>query len=90
MKVLKKTVSGVTAFNFGSKCFKFLVKNFTSGDITVSFSEKMPEGETATIKAGMGQVVVDNEYLGGLPPYLHNAIYISGNGEVEVQALCHR
>lgn len=90
MKVQKKTINGVAKFDFGAKCAKFLVKNFTSGDITVSFSEQMPDGETATIKAGMGQIVVDNEYLGGLPPYLHEEIYVNGNGEVEVQALCHR
>lgn len=90
MLVQTKTVNGTEAFTFSEKCAKFLVKNFSRNDILVSFSSDMPANGSAKIKKGMGQVVVDNEWLAGLPPYTHDTIYIRGYGEVEVQAICHR
>lgn len=43
------------------------------------------------IASGMGQIVVENERLGGLETFKHDTIYVTGTGEVEVQQLCfHR
>ncbi|MCQ2059786.1 MAG: hypothetical protein MJY71_08185 [Bacteroidaceae bacterium] len=73
---------------FPTKCGKWLVKNFSENDLFVSFEEDATEAESVKIAAGMGQVVVDNEYLNG-EAFKHKSIYLSGNGEVEVQQLCH-
>lgn len=89
MKVIKQEISGKTPFDFGVKCSKFLVKNFSAADITASFSEDMPDDSTVTIKSGMGQIVVDNEHLGCVEAYSHKILYVDGSGEVEVQALCY-
>lgn len=90
MKVIKQAVSGKTAFDFGIKCDKFLIKNYSSADISVSFSEDMPADGTITIKAGMGQIVVENEHLGCVEAYAHSKLFIEGSGEVEVQAVCYQ
>lgn len=89
MKVIKQNVNGVTAFTFDKLSDKFLVKNFSENDITVSFSAEMPANETVTIKAGMGQVIFENEHLGCCAAYAHDTLYIDGSGEVEVQAICY-
>lgn len=73
---------------FEKLCGKYIVKNFTDGDIYVSFDEDFTEDNSVKIPAGFYQVVIANEYLGGLEIYKTKSIYIQGSGEVEVQQLC--
>lgn len=90
MKVKKVTVDGESKIEFDTFANNWLVKNLSENDLLVSFEEGCPAGETITIQPGMGQVVTENTYLGGLECYSHNAIYLKGNGEVEVQQLCFK
>ena len=70
-------------------CGKYMVKNFSDGDIYVSFDEDATEDNSVKIPAGYYQVVIANEYRGGLDIYKTKTIYIKGTGEVEVQQLCY-
>lgn len=90
MKVKKVNLNGETKVEFDTKSTNWLIKNFSENNLLVSFKEGCPEGDTITIQPGMGQVVAENTYLGGLECYYHKAIYLSGNGEVEVQQLCYK
>ena len=92
MKVKRVTLTSgvVSEVTFeGSFCGKWLVKNFSSGDIYASFDEDFTENNAIKIGSECGQVVIDNEYLGGLQVFKHDTIYLSGEGEIEVQQLCY-
>ena len=79
MKVKKVTLSGEMKVGFDTKCTSWLVKNLSENDLLVSFKAGTPEGETITIKPGMGQMITENTYLGGMECYYHNAIMITEN-----------
>lgn len=92
MRVKNVVLDGETAIEFPTKCLRFMVKNFSDGDILVSFVANPQADEVVKIKAGMGQVVVDNINLNSVSDYqefAHRTIYINGTGEVEVQQLCY-
>lgn len=92
MRVRNVVIDGETAIEFPTKCLRFMVKNFSSNDILVSFVPNPQADEFIKIKRGMGQVVVDNINLNSVADYqefAHSTIYINGSGEVEVQQLCY-
>ena len=68
---------------------KFLVKNFSSGLIWVTFQEDASTEDYITIAPGMGQVVVINERGDGAGSPKSGFIMVEAQdvGEVEVQAL---
>lgn len=89
MKIKRLTLTGeTTEVSFTTFCGDWLVKNFSDNDVYVSFDENLDEDEAVKIPSGYGQKVVDNKFLGGLDHFEHNAIYVKGTGEVEVQQLC--
>lgn len=90
LNVKRVTLIGVPqAVEFTTVCGKWLVKNFTSGDIYVAFNEDLVESAAVKIASGHGQVIVSNEYYDWNDEYKRNKIYIKGTGEVEVQQLCY-
>lgn len=91
LNLKRVTLSGATAaVTFNNKCGKYLVKNFTSGNIYVSFDSNLVEANSIKIAAGMGQVCLINEYYDWSQEVKTNTIYIKGSGEVEVQQLCYQ
>jgi hypothetical protein len=80
---------GAKAVTFNTVCGKWLVKNFTTGDIYVSFDSNLVESKAVKIAAGHGQVIVINEYYDWNDALKSNTIYVKGTGEVEVQQLCY-
>lgn len=90
LNLKRVTLSGSTeAVTFDNICRKYLVKNFTSGDIYVSFDSNLVEDNSIKIAAGMGQVCLINEHYERSLAVRTNTIYIKGSGEVEVQQLCY-
>lgn len=73
------------AFEFPSG--KYLVKNFGSGAIFVSFEESVASATSIKIASGMAQVCLINERGDGNGQPKQSSIWISGTGEVEVQQL---
>jgi len=90
MQQVKRIVlTGVEqAITFDYLCGKYLVKNFSSADIFVSFNAETPEEKSIKIPSESYQIVIVNEYLGSLEAYERKQIYIKGTGEIEVQQLC--
>ena len=82
--ILRKTLSGSwTEFAFDVPSNSFFVKNFTSAPIYVSFQNNDQTDASAKILPNMGEELCitrssDNPV---------GSIYVSGTGEVEVQAL---
>ncbi len=84
------TLTGaITPVTFNHKCGKWLVKNFSSADIYVSFESNLVESKAVRIASGHGQAIVINEYYDWNDDLKSNTIYIKGTGEVEVQQLCY-
>lgn len=88
-QIQRVTLEGeITEVAFDNLCGKYLIKNFSDEPIYVSFDEEFTEANSTKIAAGFYQVVIANEWLGGLDVYKTKSIYINGTGEVEVQQLC--
>lgn len=81
------TGSGFEEIAFAKEGIKFMVKNFTNGDIFVSFSEGATEDNSIKIPSGYYQLCVANEHGGSANAYNTDTLYIKGTGEVEVQEL---
>lgn len=81
------TAGQVGSVTFPTKCGKWLVKNFSDGDIFVSFDEDFNEEAAAKIAGGCAQVVVQTEFP-TVVDHKRDTIYLAGAGEVEVQQLC--
>lgn len=63
MKIIRNpTVAGTMMFEFDVKGYRFLVKNFTDGDVYASLKEGATKEESALIPAGAAQVLVKNEF----------------------------
>ena len=69
-------------FDFKAICY--FVKNYSNGDIFVSFEENDSENTSFKIKSGMGEEVAIS-YAG--KKYKTDTLYVKGTGEVEVQQL---
>lgn len=81
---------GFIKIEFPYPASKFLVKNFSSGDIAVTFQEDASTAEDyIVIAAGMGQAVVINERGDGAGSPKSDFIMVAaeGEGDVEVQEL---
>lgn len=90
MEILRKTLDGaVTEFDFGNvKSERFLVVNFSQGNMFASFDEDLDESKSAKIAAGMGRIILDSaRTIGGIEQYRHSKVYVKGTGECEVQAI---
>lgn len=87
-QVKRVTVSGLTEIQFDRYCGKYLVKNYSAGDIYVSFKENATTADSIRIASNMGQLCEINEQ-GGLngQDKADSIFVISGAGEVEVQQL---
>lgn len=90
LQVKRVTLIGITqAVEFDTVCGKWLVKNFTSGDIYVSLNEPLVEANAIKIASGYGQVITTNEHFAWSDDYKSKKIYVKGTGEIEVQQLCY-
>ena len=86
-QVQRITTSGITAVTFPNASGKYLVKNFSSGDIYVSFEETVAPATSIKIASQMAQVCQINERGGAVGQEKAFTIYVNGTGEVEVQQL---
>lgn len=78
----------ITQVHFNELCGEYLVKNFSDGDIYVSFESNVSDNQSIKIPSKSYQICVVNCYLGGLDYYKSKDIFMKGHGEVEVQQLC--
>ena len=82
--VLTKTLAGsYTAFTFTHAGRDFFVKNFTAGDILVSFNNSGSDDKAYKIGAGYGEEIT-------IPLALKaksKTIYVKGTGDVQVEQL---
>jgi len=78
LNIIRKEISGKEPFEFSLHKAEYIVKNFTSGDVYVSFEADAPDSESIKIPSMLGQLCtnVTNE---------SNTVYVKGTGEVEVQ-----
>ena len=85
--VIRKTLNGEwTEWDFGKPCKNFFVKNFSSGDIFVSFVNNDQESGSFKIASDYGEEVsIVQNHLGGQGETAK--IYVKGTGEVEIEAL---
>lgn len=80
-------MGGVQPIEFTTYGGQYLVKNFSGGDIYVSFEQTVSEGTSIKISTGFAQVCVINERDGMNGQAKAKTVYIKGTGEVEVQQL---
>lgn len=86
-QVKRKTLSGSwTEFAFPQPARKYFVKNYTSGDILVTFENDEIEDEAFKIKTGIGEEVSISSKM-NVQAYSKSSIFVKGTGEVEVQQL---
>lgn len=86
-QVKKVTLSGSwQKVSFENKATRFFVKNFSTGDIFVSFAENDTEDESFRIASGIAEEVAIS-YTNIRGKYAVNDIYVKGSGEIEVQQL---
>lgn len=86
--VLRKVLTGEwTEFKFDQKSRFFFVKNFTGGDIFVSFVDGDDESASVKIKSNTGEECAISFCGTDKSEFYVDAIYVIGTGEVEVQAL---
>ncbi len=78
---------GVSELEFDTYGGQYLVKNFSGGDIYVSFEDTVSEDTSIKISNGYAQVCVINERDGFNGQAKAKTLYIKGTGEVEVQQL---
>lgn len=86
-QVQRVAADGITAVAFPNNSGSWLVKNYSSTDIYVSFEPTVAPETSIKIASGMGQVCVISTKYGEQGQPKTNTIYINGNGEVEVQQL---
>lgn len=80
LNIFRKTISGKEAFEFEANSSEYIVKNFSDSDVFVSFDEDATHDKSIKIPSMFGQVCL-------APTNAVNAIYVDGNGEVEVQSI---
>lgn len=86
--VLRKTLEGDwTEFAFEKAGRFFFVKNFTDGDIFVSFEENTKEENCFKIASGVGEEVSISFEALDREEYKTKSVFVKGTGEVEVQGL---
>ena len=87
-QVQRVTLAGkATAVTLPYPSGKFIVKNFSGGDIYVSFESTVAPASSIRIASGYGQLCEINERGGAAGQEKTKTIYINGTGEVEVQQL---
>ena len=87
VKRVALTGEAMTVTFSGSFSGQYLVKNFSQGDIYVSFGLPIDTQTSIKIPTMCGQRCVINENGGANGQVKVNSIYIQGSGEVEVQQL---
>ncbi|MBQ6447132.1 MAG: hypothetical protein IJJ10_06670 [Bacillus sp. (in: Bacteria)] len=89
MKNVKRvTLTGNwTEVTFDEKAKNYFVKNFSDGDIYVSFEENDSENTSFKISSGIGEVLAINQTATSKPEHFTNTIYIKGTGEVEIEQM---
>ena len=88
LNIERFTLTGVEhAFTFEEERVKYMVKNFTAGDIYVAFKSGATQAKSIKIPSMSGQVCCAR--IAPPEPVLArtNTIYVTGTGEVEVQQL---
>lgn len=83
----RKIVSGETEFSFGLKSRNFLVKNFGSNAVYVSFESPVAQATAIKIEGGSYQYCSANVRVDRGMELDFDKIYVSGSGEVEVQQI---
>ena len=86
--VMRKTLDGSwTEFRFPERGKKYYVKNFTDGDIYISFaSADQSELSSFKMKSNMGEEFQMSYANRPWPFGLVYSIFVKGTGEVEVQS----
>ena len=72
---------------FDQKAKNYFVKNYTEGDIFVSFEENDDEDTSFKITSGIGEELAINQSALSKPENITDTIYVKGTGEVEVQQM---
>jgi len=86
--VKRKQLTGdYTPFTFSQNCTHFLVKNFTSNPVYVSFEPNTPDDEAVKISSMMAESMAISFSGENNPKFAVDTIYVKGVGEVEVEAL---
>ena len=85
--VIRKILTGSWAeFRFPERGKKYYVKNFTDGDIFVSFATDESEKTAFKVKSKMGEELQMSFANHPWPFGLVYSIWVKGTGEVEVQS----
>ena len=86
LQLQRVVLTGTTKqVQFSQNAAIYLVKNFTSGDIYVSFNSNLVESKAIKIASGYAQECCINENAMWHKNCNCNSIYVKGTGEVEVQ-----
>lgn len=87
-QVKRKVLNGSwVEFKFEYKALCFFVKNFTDGDILVSFENDGKEDEAFKIAKGTGEEIAISYGGANNNEHATNVLYVKGTGEVEIQEL---
>lgn len=85
--IIRKILTGDwEGFQFPERGRKYYVKNFTDGDIYVSFANDGIEATAFKMKSNMGEELQMGFATKAYPYGLVKVIYVKGTGEVEVQS----
>lgn len=86
--VMRKTLTGGwTKYEFEQVCKHYFVKNYSDGDIYVSFDENDEEDASCKISSGVGEEIATTYREYDRNEDYTDTIYVKGTGEVEVQQL---
>lgn len=75
------------AVTFNQKAKNYFVKNYSEGDIFVSFEEDDDEDTSFKIASGIGEALAINQSALSKQEHFTDTIYIKGTGEIEVQQM---
>lgn len=64
MKIIRNptTADGTVTYNFDVAGYRFLIKNFTDGDIYAALKTGATKAESALIPSGCAQILVANDF----------------------------
>lgn len=75
------------AVTFNQKAKNYFVKNYSEGDIFVSFEENDAEDTSFKIKTGLGEALAINQSALSKEEHFTDTIYVKGTGEVEIEQM---
>ena len=86
--LVRKTVSGLTEFEFVNKQRYFFVKNMSKEPCYIGFEPDATEAQSIKVLAGTGEeVAVSYAHLYDARDLRIDKLYVRGNGEIEIQGM---